>query len=164
MPTSSTCRDTLSLTPSNFANGGVAPRPSARVVSTPRRESHGRGRPRQPPRPLLLPPLRSPRYRSPATVAGRSLLGLLHYDLCPLLSTRQLHRQGLTPLTTLVNCTSLIPLRDFRMPTGSENTRLQRRVMPRCATPRSAGRRSRHPTPCRVTLRTSVPSFPIPMS
>ena len=49
--------------------------------------------PRRPPRPLLLPPLRSPPYRSRPTVTERGLLGLLYYDLCPLLATRQVHLQ-----------------------------------------------------------------------
>ena len=50
--------------------------------------------PRRPPRLLLLPPLRSPPYRSRPTVTSRGLLGLLYYDLRPLLATRQVHLQS----------------------------------------------------------------------
>ena len=49
--------------------------------------------------------------------------------------------------------------RDFRMPTGSENSRLSRRAMTLCATSLSAGRRPGHPTYCRLTSRTNIPPF-----
>ena len=55
-----------------FGPGG-APRPS----TAPRRESHGRGRFRPPPRPLLLPPRRSRRCQYCPTVTAQSLWELL---------------------------------------------------------------------------------------
>ena len=53
-------------------------------------------------------------------------------------------------------------VRDFRLPTGNENTRLGRHAMPKCPTPLLAGRQLSHPTSCHATLRTSVPSFRTP--
>ena len=63
------------------------------------------------------------------------------------------------PLAMLLKCSSLIPSRVFRMPVGSENSRLSRRATPQCVRSPSAGRRPCQPTFCRATLRTIVPLF-----
>ena len=60
-------------------------------LQTLRRESHGRGQPRPPPRPLLLPPRRSPRYRSCPTATAQSPWEFLSYGFRHLLATRRLH-------------------------------------------------------------------------
>ena len=143
-------------------SGAAGPRPRLPAVSTPRRESHGRGRRRRPPRSLLLPSTRSPRYRSHLTAPHGA-----YWDSYITTSVQSWRHasctcKNWTPLTTLMNCSSLIPFGDCCMPTGSESTRLRRCDMPTCATPPSTGRRPSHPTYCRVTLRTSVPSFRTP--
>ena len=58
-------------------------------VLPPRRESHGRGRLRPPPRPLLLPPLRSQRCQYRPTATAPSLWRLLSYGLRLLLAARR---------------------------------------------------------------------------
>ena len=60
-------------------------------VLTPRRESYGRGRPRPPPRPLVLLPRQSSRYQSRPTATARSLSEPLFYGLRLLLVIRRLH-------------------------------------------------------------------------
>ena len=129
-------------------------------VLTPRRESHCRGRPRPPPRSLLLPPRRSPWYESRPSATTQSLGELLSYDFFRLLlAARRLHLQSYMPLATLLNCSSLIPSRVVRMPTGSENSRLSRCARPQCVTSLSAGRRPCHPTFCRANPHANVPPF-----
>ena len=59
-------------------------------VLPPRTEFYGRGRPRPPPRPLFLPPRRSPRHQSRPTAAARSLWEPLFYGFRPLLAARRL--------------------------------------------------------------------------
>ena len=59
------------------------------------------------------------------------------------------------PLATLLNCSSLIPLRVIHMPIGSDNSRLSPRATPQGVTSPSAGRRPCQPTFCRATLRTT---------
>ena len=63
-------------------------------VLTPRRESHGRDRPRPPLRPLLLPPHRSPRYQSRPITAVKSLWELLSYGFRLLLEAHRLQLQS----------------------------------------------------------------------
>ena len=55
---------------------------------------------------------------------------LLSYGSRLLLGIRRLHIQGRTPLATLLNCCSLIPLRVIHMTIGSESTTLSRRGTP----------------------------------
>ena len=128
-------------------------------VLPPRRESHGGGRFRPPPLPLLLPPRRPRRCQYRPTATAQSLWELLSYDLRPLLATHRLHLPSWMPLATLLNCSSLIPSRVIHMPIGSDNSRLSRRATPQCVTSPSAGRRPCQPTFCHATLRTSVRPF-----
>ena len=60
----------------------------------PRRESHGRGRIRPPPRSLLLPPRRSRRCQYRPTATAQGLWELHSYGLRLLLATRRLHLQS----------------------------------------------------------------------
>ena len=122
---------------------------------TPRPESPGRGRVRPPPRPLLLPPRRSRRCQYRPTASAQSLWALLSYDLRPLSATHRLHLPIWMPLATLLYCSSLIPLRVFHMPIGSDNSRMSRRATPQGVTSPSAGRRPCQATFCRATLRTT---------
>ena len=55
-----------------------------------------------------------------------------------------------------MNCSSLIPSREFRIPTGRKNTRLSGHAMPLCAASLSAGRRPCHSTSCCVAPRICV--------
>ena len=128
-------------------------------VLTPRRESYGHGRLRPPPRPLLLPPRRSPRCKSRPTTTAQSLWELLSYGLRLPMATRRLHLQSWMPSVTMRNCSSLIPSRVILMSIGSESSRLNRRAIPQCVTSLSAGRRPCHPTVGRATLRKSIPPF-----
>ena len=66
---------------STMALGPAGPLDHLPGMLTPRREIRGRGRPCPPPRPLLLPSHRSPRYQSRPTANAQSLWGLLSYDL-----------------------------------------------------------------------------------
>ena len=75
---------------STMALGPAGPLDHPPGVLTPRRESHGRGQPRPPPRPLLLPPRRSTR----PTATTRSLWEPFIYGLRPLPATRRLHQQS----------------------------------------------------------------------
>ena len=86
-----------------MALGPVGPLDHLPGVLTPRRESHGRRWPRSPPRPLVLPPRRSPQYQSRPTAITRSLWELLSYGFRLLLATRRLHLQISMPLATLLN-------------------------------------------------------------
>ena len=108
---------------------------------TPRRESHGRGRVRPPPRPLLLPPRRSRRCQYRPTATAQILWELLSYGLRPLLATHRLPPPSWMPLATLLNCSSLIPSRVIHMSIGSDNSRLSRRATPQCVTSPSTGGR-----------------------
>ena len=124
---------------------------------TPRRESHGHGRVRPPPRPLLLPPRWSRRYQYRPTATAQSLWELLSCDLRPLSVTYRLHLPSWMPLATLQNCSSLIliPSGVIDMPIGSDNSRLSRRATPQGVTSPSAGHRPCQPTFCRATLHTT---------
>ena len=82
----------------------------------PRRESHGRGRLRPPPRPLLLPTRRPARYHFRPTTTTQSLWELRSYGLRLLLVTRRIYLPGRMPSTTLLNCGSRIPSRVIRTP------------------------------------------------
>ena len=129
--------------------------PSTVCRLTPPRESHGRGRVRPPPRPLLLPPRRSQRCQYRPTATSQSLWKLLCYGLGPFLATHRLHLPSWIPLATLLNCSSLIPSRVIRMPIASDNSRLSRCATPQCVTSPSAGRRPCQPTFSRATLSTT---------
>ena len=141
-----------------MASGPPGPLDQLPGVLTYRCESHGRGRPRPPPRTLLLPPpchhginfvRPRPRRASGNSSPTTSASPWRHADCI----------QNLMPLVTLLKCSSLISSCGIRIPTGSENSRLSRRAMPQCGTSPSAGRRSRYPTSCRATSHTSVPPF-----
>ena len=122
-----------------------------------RREPDGRGRLRQPPRPLLLPTRRPARYHFRPPTTTQSLWELRSYGLRLLLVTHRLHLQGRMPLTTLPNCGSRIPSRVIGMPKGSANSTQSRLATPRYVTSLSAGRRPCHPTSWHATPRPSVP-------
>ena len=125
------------------------------------RESHGRGRLRPSPRPLLLQTRRSAQCHFRPTATTQSLWELLSYGLRLLLVKRRLHLQGRMPSATLLNSGSLIPSLVIRMPDWkrSESSMLSRRATPRCVTSLLADRRSCRPTFWRATPRTSVPPF-----
>ena len=145
----------------SFGPGG-GPRPSSRRVTTPPRARR--------PRPAL-PAAATPtlaggpaRYHFRPTTTTQSLWELLFHGLRLLLVTRRLHLQGRTPSATLLNCGSLIPSLDIRMPIGSTNSTQSRRATPRYVTSLSAGHRPCHPTSCHATPRTSVPPSQISKS
>ena len=123
----------------------------------PRRESHGHGRLRSPPRHLFLPTRRSARCHFRLTATTQNLWELLSYGSRLLLVNRGLHLQGRMPSATLLNCGSLIPSRVFRMLIGSESSTLNRRATPRCVASLSTGRRPCRPKFWRATPRTSIP-------
>ena len=79
---------------STMALGPAGPLDHLPGVLQPRRESHGRGRLRPPPRPLLLPPRRSRRCQYRPTATAQSLWELLFYGLRLLLAIRRLHLQS----------------------------------------------------------------------
>ena len=129
-----------------MALGPAGPLDHLPGVLTPRPDSHGRGRTRPPPRPLLLPPRRSRRCQYRPTASAQSLWALLSYDLRPLSATHHLHLPIWMPVATLLYCSSMIPSRVFHMPIGSDNSRMSRRATPRGVTSPSAGRRPCQPT------------------
>ena len=79
---------------STMTLGPTGPLDHPAGVLPPHRESHGRRRPLSPPRPLLLPPRRSPRYQSRPTVIARSLGDPFFYDFRLFLATCRLYVQS----------------------------------------------------------------------